>query len=397
MNRLAEIAARKVEIRGLLEGNGQVDLDAIQTELRTLEAEETEIRRRQEMAKSIQAGTAPARHVTATEPPAPEQRVVDKYDTTEYRQAFMNYVTRGVKSDVLEFRADAVTGTGDIGAVIPTTILNKIVEKMEDSGRIWERVNKTSFAGGVQIPTSSLKPKATWVAAGTMADKQKKEAKTYISFGYFKLQCRVAVELVAGTVALPVFESTTAANIAEAMVIAVEEAVISGSGTGEPLGIINDTDIPAAQVIEVAAADFSKYKTWTTLMGKVPRKYRNRVTLIMNDADWSAHIEGMVDSNGQPIARTTYGLDGTIQERFLGHEVIPVEDYLPSIDTASAGDVVAILVRLDDYTVNSNMQMTFRRYFDEDTDEWVSKETMIADGKLADKNGVVLIKLKAAA
>jgi len=41
------------------------------------------------------------------------------------------------------------------------------------------------------------------------------------------------------------------------------------------------------------------------------------------------------------------------------------------------------------------MAITFRKYFDENTDEWIHKATMIADGKLADPNGVVLVKLKA--
>lgn len=394
--RLAEIKERKVEIRKLLESEEQIDLNKINEELRQLEEEEKELRKRQEIAKGIQEGTIQARTIeTMKIETASEQRLVDKYDTVEYRKAFMDYVTRGAKSDVLEFRADATTGLADIGAVIPTTILNRIVERMEDYGRIWSRVTKTAIQGGIQIPTASAKPTATWVAAGTMSDKLKKEVKGKIVFSYHKLQCRVAVELVAGTVALPVFESTVSNNIAEAMIKALEEAIISGSGSGEPLGITKDTGIPAAQVVEVTAAEFAEYKTWAKLMGKVPRSYRNGVTLIMNDADWNTYIVGMVDSNKQPVARVTYGLDGTIQERFLGREVIPVEDLLPSIDAAEAGDVVAILVRLSDYMVNSNMAITYRRYFDENTDEWISKATMIADGKLADPNGVVLIKLKA--
>lgn len=396
--RLAEIRARKLEIRKLLEAEGQVDLDKLEEEMRALEAEEQEIGRRREMAQKIQTGSAPeVRTVAAFGAQNPEQRVADKTDTIEYRQAFMEYVTRDVKSDTLEFRTDATTGTGDIGAVIPTTILNRIVEKMEDYGRIWARVTKTGIKGGVQIPVSAAKPKATWVTAGQMADKQKKEVKGTIMFGYHKLQVRVAVELVAGTVALPVFEATISDNIAEAMATALDEAIISGTGEGQPLGIVNDITVPAAQVVEVAAADFSKYKTWASLMGKVPRKYRSGAVLIMNDADWNTHMVGMVDDKGQLIARTNYGLDGTIQERFLGREVIAVEELLPSVDTAQAGDVVAILVRPSDYMVNSNMAITYRKYFNEDTDEWISKATMIADGKLADPNGVVLIKLKAAA
>lgn len=395
--RLAEIRSRKLEIRKLLETADKAELDKLDAELKALEAEEGEIRRRQEMAQRIQEGTAPeVRTVATTKKENAEQRTVDPHDTIEYRRAFMDFATRGVKSDILEVRADATTGLSDVTAVIPTTILNRIVERMEETGRIWSRVTKTAVQGGVQIPVSTAKPKATWVQAGQMADKQKKEVKGTIVFSYHKLQVRVAVELVAGTVALPVFEATIADNIAEAIIKALDEAIISGSGQGEPLGIINDTGIPATQVVEVTAAEFAEYKTWAKLMGKVPRSYRTGVSLIMNDADWNTYIVGMVDKNGQPVSRVNYGLDGTIQERFLGREVIPVEDLLPSVDTAEAGDVVAILARLSDYMVNSNMAITYRRYFDEDKDEWVSKATMICDGKLADPNGVVLIKLKAA-
>ncbi|TCJ05049.1 phage major capsid protein [Cytobacillus praedii] len=323
--------------------------------------------------------------------PGQQQRSTDQFDTIEYRLAFMDYVTKGVKSDHLEFRADATTGTGDLGAVIPTTILNKIVEKLKDHGRIWARVKKTSIKGGVQVPLSNAKPVATWVAAGSMSEKQKKQVNATISFTYHKLQCRVAVELVADTVSMPVFEQTVTDNIYEAMIIAIEEAIINGTGTGQPLGITNDTNIPASQKVEATAEELSKYETWTKLFGKLPRKYRSGAVLIMADSDWTKYVEGMVDANGQPIARVTYGLDGTIQEKLLGKEVIPVEDHLPSIDDAAEGEVVGILCKLSDYMVNSNMQMTFKRYFNEDTDEWISKSTLIADGKLADRNGVVLI------
>src|SRR5690554_2764560 len=240
--RLQEIEARKAEIRGLLENDEKADLDALEKELKGLADEEKELRRRLDVAASIEAGTTPEVRVidsTTVQKATVESRVVDRHDTMEYRRAFMDYVTRGAKSDILEFRDDAVTGLSDIGAVIPTTILNRIVEKMEETGRIWSRVTKTSIQGGVEIPVSSAKPVATWVAAGTVADKQKKVVNAKISFSYHKLQVRVAVELVASVVALPVFEQTISDNIAEAMIKALDKAIILGTGDGEPLGITN--------------------------------------------------------------------------------------------------------------------------------------------------------------
>lgn len=370
-----------------------------------LPEEETETQQRQDptgatkQQRSLQVGatTVLASYGLGQSQQQQEKRSTDQFDTMEYRQAFMDYVTNGVKSDKLEFRADATTGTSDIGAVIPTTILNKIVEKLKDHGRIWSRVTKTSIKGGVEIPLANAKPVATWVTAGNMSDKQKKVVNAKISFTYHKLQCRVAVELVADTVAMPVFEQTITENIYEAMIIALEEAIINGSGNGQPLGITQDTNIPAEQKVGVTAQELTQYETWTKLFGKLPRKYRSGAILIMADSDWTKYVEGMVDANGQPIARVTYGLDGTIQEKLLGKEVIPVEDYIPSVDDAEVGEVIGILCKLTDYMVNSNMQMTFKRYFNEDTDEWVSKSTLIADGKLADRHGVILITKKAEA
>ena len=395
--RLQEIEARKAEIRDLLENDEKADLDTLEKELKELADEEKELRQRLDVAASIEAGAAPEARVVDSTPmqkAVVEPRAVDRYDTMEYRRAFMEYVTRGVKNDILEFRQDETTLPGDIGAVIPTTILNRIVEKMEEVGRIWSRVTKTSVQGGLEIPVSTVKPTAVWLAAGEVADKQKKTVNATISFSYHKLQVRVAVELVASVVALPIFEQTIADNIAEAMVKALDKAIISGTGTGQPLGIVNH-NVPSARIVSLAPSEFGQYTTWPAVFAKVPRPYRSGVVLILNDADWHKHIVGMVDSTGQPVARVNYGLDGSIEERFLGREVIAVEDLLPSIDEASVGDVVGILVRLEDYMVNSNMAITYRRYFDENTDEWISKATMIADGKLADPNGVVLIKKKA--
>jgi len=324
-----------------------------------------------------------------------EERSEDPHATPEYRQAFMEYVARGKTSDVLEMRADAITTTGDIGAVIPTTIMNRIVEKLQDNGRIWARITNTAFQGGVQIPVSTLKPVATWVGEGDMSDKQKKTL-VKISFTYHKLQSRVAVTLVADVVSLPIFEQTVADNIVEAMIIAIEEAVINGTGDGQPLGITQDEDIASTQIVNVSADDIKKYSTWTDLYGKIPRSYRNGSVLIMNDSDWNKYLLGMVDTTGQPVARVTFGIDGTTNERFIGKEVIAVEDHLESIDDAAVGDVVGILCRLQDYMFNSNMQMAFKRYFDDNTDEWISKATLIGDGRLADRFGVVLLKKAAA-
>ena len=86
--------------------------------------------------------------------------ITDQYDTKEYRSGFMNYVLTGKMDSRLQ-NADAVSKTSENGAVIPTTVLNRIIEKMESTGMILNEVTRTAYKGGLTIPTSSAKPVAS--------------------------------------------------------------------------------------------------------------------------------------------------------------------------------------------------------------------------------------------
>jgi len=82
MNRLQQIEARVLEIRALLEGDGEVNLDELETELRALETEKKGLadrEKRKAIASGITAGTVETRHVDTFTPevtpdPAKEAR-----------------------------------------------------------------------------------------------------------------------------------------------------------------------------------------------------------------------------------------------------------------------------------------------------------------------------------
>ena len=80
----------------------------------------------------------------------------DKYDTTAYRKAFMNYVCRGVAIPA-EYRAAETTTTADSGAVIPTTIMNEIIQKLEAG----EDVDKQAYVDEVAFAADDTVTKVT--------------------------------------------------------------------------------------------------------------------------------------------------------------------------------------------------------------------------------------------
>ena len=146
--------------------------------------------------------------------------VEDPRATVEYRRAFMNYVRNGGQVPS-ELRANATTTTTDVSALIPTTIMNRVVEELDSYGNIFQRITRSNVQGGARIPISSLKPEASWVAEGSVSEKKKLTANTYISFGYYKLQVRIATSLEASVTTLDMFEKLIARAITRAIVKAV--------------------------------------------------------------------------------------------------------------------------------------------------------------------------------
>ena len=103
---------------------------------------------------------------------------------------------------------------------------------------------------------------------------------------------------------------------------------------------------------------------------------------------------GMVDTNGQPIARVNYGINGTPERTLLGRRVV-LNEYMPSLDTSLKADtVVAFLFDWSDYMYNTNYAMRVKTYEDDDTEDQITKAVMICDGKAIDLNSLVTVTKK---
>lgn len=374
MNRLAEIRKRKAEIRSMLQDDTQqnIDLDALEKELRALNEEEAALERRQDMANNINTGETTATVIEAPQDQA--RRTGNPYDSAEYRTAFMRYVTRN-ESIPAEFRSDDNTMTDDIGALVPPVTLNKIVEKIEAYGMILPLVTRTAYKTGMTIPVASVKPVASWVAEGKGSDKQKENLDASITFGHFKLRCAVSVTLEVENMALSAFEARLVSSISEAMAKAIEKAILTGTGTGQPTGILKDTTKGAS--IAVKAID---YKTLVSAEAALPMEYENGAVWVMSKKTFMEFV-GMIDTNGQPIARVNYGIGGVPDRTLLGRRVV-LTNYLPAYaSTLKTADVFAFLYDFSDYTLNTNFEVGMKVYEDNDTDDIIRKSIMVCDGK----------------
>lgn len=323
------------------------------------------------------------------------KKAVDPYDTEEYRNAFMAFCKDGTPIPQ-NLRANAVTKTSDASAVIPTTILNEIISEVKTYGSLYAAVRKLNVQGGVQIPILSLKPTAKWITADAGAsesDDQKIQANTNITFSYYGLECKVAQTLLVNVTTLEMFKNLFVSLAVEAMAKALDVAIIKGTGSGQPTGITVDNRVPAANVITLSADDVASWSAWKKkVFGKMKKSYRNG-TFYMAQSTFDGYIDGMVDSNGQPIGRVNYGIEGEERYRFGGKTVETVEDdVIKAYDDATTGEVFAVFFNPSDYAFNSNLEMQTVKWVDNDTNEIKNKVILIADGKLVDPYGVLIIK-----
>lgn len=394
MNRRKEIEARLAQIKTELEKRAAEltaeELAALEKEVGELQTERAAIDAAVEKRNALLATIAAGEQVGGAEPTVlrafdkdKDDKGENKYGTMAYRKAFMQYVRRGTAIPT-EYREDQNTKTTDVGAVVPTTILDKIVSKMESVGGIYALVTKTAYKGGVSIPKQTLKPVATWVAEGKGSDKQKYTGGN-ITFAYHKLRCAISVSFETDTMSIAAFETLLVNNIVEAMVKALEKAIVAGTGTGQPTGIITSTEY--AEIVEVAAQD---YDSLVRAEAAVPEAYETTAKWCMSKKTFMGYV-GMTDKQGQPIARVNYGVNGKPERYLLGREVVLTE-HLPNFSTANANDKFAFIFDFANYDLNTNYAIGIKKYEDNDNDDQITKGIMLADGKVVDGDGLVILK-----
>lgn len=334
----------------------------------------------------------------------------DVLSSMEYREAFKAFVQNGTPNEILK-RADDEHVSGDLGVLLPNTIVNEIIKGVEKVyGQLYTRVKKTNVKGGVQYPIGAFSATMYW--DGTAGDdqehgvseKQKAGAvDKYVQFTYHIGEIRIAQSLLQTVVTVEAFEREVVAALVEAYVKAMDEAILNGDGTKQPEGILTEAAkgaagrIPTANVISFTADDMADWKSWQKkLFAKIPLSMRKlRPEFVMTAETWEGNIMTLEDSNGRPVYTETYNpVTGDETCKFKGRVVSLIEEGgIKSFDTASAGDYFGMMwVPEKAYAINSNMRFGYKKYFDEATNQYITKALVICDGKVLDGKYIYLLK-----
>ena len=326
------------------------------------------------------------------EMPAEENRAEDPFDTEEYRNAFKKYVQTGEMIPA-ELRNGKAVSTKETGVMIPTTVMNQVINTLRKSyGTLYTKVRKVSVAGGVELPIGSLEAEFKWINESTVSPRQRVDELAKITFKYHPAEIRVAQTFLSELLTLSAFEAEMSTVIAKAYLKAMDKGIMLGEGKGSMLGILKDPRV--ANQITMPAANISKWASWKKdFFAKLPLGYRAG-EFIFPQSTVEGYLDTMADSNNRPIFVPTTALEANsgdisnVKGRFFGRDVTLVEpDIIPDFDLAATGDVIGLYWQPEEYTINENFGFSMRRYFDEETNEWVDKALTVVDGKVANPTG----------
>lgn len=312
--------------------------------------------------------------------------------TMEYRTAFREYFMNGTPIPA-ELRSGDAISTVETGAAIPMTIMNQVINTVRKRyGNLYAKVRKLSVKGGVAIPIGALQATFKWTNESTVSPRQKTDKLGRVQFSFHTAEIRVAQSFLSYVVTMDAFEAEIARVIAIAYMQAMDEGIVSGSGDGQMLGILNDPRV--LNTVTLTAAEINNWTAWRKkFFSKLPLGYRAG-EFIFASSTVESYLETMADSNNNPIFRQAAGLetkdgDGRFPDgRFFGRNISLVEpDILADFDTASQGDVIGIFWQPEEYAINESFGFTMRRYFDEETNEYVDKALVVVDGKVLNPTG----------
>lgn len=325
----------------------------------------------------------------------------------EYRQAFKDYVQKGIMNPILERRDDGPSTTADLGVLVPQTVMDEIITKLNGKyGQLYNRVRHLNVKGGVDFAIGEFDFTAKRIVEGASAPTAEKGKITdKVSFGFRHCWIGASRSLLESELNLVTFENKVVEGILQAFLKKMDAEIINGQGSGsnEMEGILFEAEkaasrIDASHVITFTADEMKDWKTWREkLFAKVPLEMRaESPEFVMTAGTYEADIKTLADDSNRPVYYETYNpIDGEETSRFAGKEVVFVNEGngISDFDTAEADSVFGIYwVPTKAYGINSNMQFSLTQWRDHAGLKDITYALVVNDGKVLNGDYVFILK-----
>jgi len=314
--RLLDIQKRMSEIAAQIEELTGEALDAAIKEVDDLKAEKAEIEKRMSLSENIEK-----RSRQIVTPADKKSEITEKtygIDSEEYRSAYLKDL-QGKKLTEVEQRA-MTTASESNGAVVPTLTMNKIVEKLRDAGVLLPFVTTLGIPSNVILPVEDTTADLAWKSEGTAStDSDDKVGKVELT--YHKLIKTITITAELENMSIDAFEGFLINMLVKKVKVALDNAILNGSGSGQATGILN-TITP----IDPEEAGKIKYNDIISIIANLRSGYDAGAMFVMHKKTLYNQIAKIKDTTQKPIFKME--TDGRFRGNLLGYPVLTCE-YVP--------------------------------------------------------------------
>lgn len=328
------IEARAQAIRNDIANNAECDIDSYNIEVIALKAVKDQ--RSQDKPNVEQRGTLNT--IAATDS---VETTDDVFATPTYRSAFLKLMRgahlddlsnaeRGImRSEDVVKRSNEFNSSSNSAAVLPTTMLNQVIEKARSRGGIINAARSFSMPTGISIPVAAPGNRAAWHVEGAAVD-TKKVSQVSVTFDANEIMDIRSISAKVDRMSIPAFESFIVNDLTACVMETVAYSLVNGTGAdnGEGMGVIpgvtwvDDTN-------QITVAESITFKDITNVIGMLKSGYCTGASFAMNHRTLYGSVYGLTDNYNRPIYLQDVADRG--KGTILGFPVI-IDDYLADDD-----------------------------------------------------------------
>lgn len=314
MNRLNEIEIRMSEIDKALD-QPEANLEALQEEIRSLKEEKAQIEKREAIRQEVANGGGKVIEMK------PEVRTLEfdpatVLESPEYRSAWLKNL-QGAKMTEIEERAYAAA---NVGGAIPVQVSDQLFAKMVKLAPMLSEITLLRVAGNVQFTTEGVRNDA-YQHAENGAITAATDTLLKVSLTGYEYNKLLYVSKTVQTMSINAFEGWLVDMIAEDIAVAIENAIINGSGSTAPKGIEYAGTWTADTNLVVCTGTFVlTYADVLKQIALLPARYDSNAKFLCSKAMLYQGLANVVDTQKRPILITDASQEHP--HRVLGYPVI---------------------------------------------------------------------------
>lgn len=293
LKRLAEIAARKAEIRNSINTADTTTLDGYETELRTLESEQQQLERRKKMLESINSGDVGASQSPISNPLV---RNVATSEDVNYRTAFF----KGLQGKALTPDETRALSSASTPGVLPTTTTEEIIKKMHDISPLIGEITMLHIPGNVTFNVENAFSEGIEHTENALAD-ESDDNLIPVSLAGFEVIKILKISETVRKMSINSFEQWVVENVADGVTARIENRIVNGTGIGMAKGIekantwTDDTNAVAWAGSSLAVADLDN------AIALLNSGYFNRAKFLMSSKTFFKYVNKLRDDAKAPI------------------------------------------------------------------------------------------------